>query len=85
MSKHESDAEWRDPANWRGGPLRLYVAPRDPRLLVPARRRWLGWTLNLGRRETWIAVALLFALMLVALWLIIRHFGAPLAPGRPRV
>jgi uncharacterized membrane protein len=73
MTRHQIDAEWNNPANWRAGWLRVYVAPRDLRVFVPMRPRWLGWTLNLGQRRTWILLFWVCLLMLVALGLLARH------------
>jgi uncharacterized membrane protein len=73
MNRHQNDAEWDNPANWRAGWLHVYVAPRDLRLLVPMRPRWLGWTLNLGQRRTWVLLLGVFLLALLALGLLIRH------------
>ena len=49
--KEINEAEWRDPANWRGGWLGLYFGARDTRILVPKRRPIFGFTVNLARRE----------------------------------
>lgn len=47
--------EWADPANWRGsGPLAVYHAPRDPRILVRKREMQYGWTLNFAHRASWV-------------------------------
>jgi uncharacterized membrane protein len=52
MTQEEiNEAEWRDPANWRGGWLGFYFGRRDTRILVPKRRPIFGFTVNLGRRE----------------------------------
>lgn len=42
------DAEWRNPANWHGGPLGLYFSRRDPRAFVP-KRSGIGATINFAR------------------------------------
>ena len=48
-------AEWEDPANWRL--LVFYVAPRDPRVIVPKRfARDRGYTLNLARPLSWFVL-----------------------------
>jgi uncharacterized membrane protein len=44
--------EWENPANWRGGLLGLYVAPRDPRTWVHKKYGY-GWTLNFAHRRSW--------------------------------
>lgn len=43
MDRPDPEALWRDPANWNGG---FYSCPADPRLVVPKRARWRGWTIN---------------------------------------
>ena len=43
------DEFWADPANWRWG--LLYLCPQDPRVVVPKRPRWAGYTLNFAHRS----------------------------------
>lgn len=44
------------------------MTPEDPRIVVPRRIRWAGWTLNFAHRAAWLvlltaaSVALLVAL-----------------------
>lgn len=59
-SREALDALWRDPAHWRGWG---YVCAEDPRLVVPKRAPWMGWTLNFAhRRRAWALLAALVAL-----------------------
>lgn len=44
MTKEELETLWRDKSNWRGGII--YYCKKDPRLVVPKRVKWLGWTMN---------------------------------------
>ena len=81
MATIEQDREWHDPTNWRGGRLNIYVCSRDERLLVPARNPHFGFTLNLGRRGTWLLLLTVLALMLVAGALSVR---AAESDGDPR-
>lgn len=54
--------EWEDPANWRGPDvLALYVAPRDPRIIVRKRVFHHGWTFNYAHRASWVWTAGLLA------------------------
>jgi hypothetical protein len=39
---------WSDPANWTFG--LIYRCHEDPRVIVPRRRKWRGWTLNFAHR-----------------------------------
>jgi len=38
---------WRDPAHWQKGIY--YRCAEDPRLIVPKKKKWHGWTLNFAR------------------------------------
>jgi hypothetical protein len=53
---------WNNPDNWRGSIL--YVCRDDPRLVVPKRQRWGGWTVNCAHAGAWI---LLLAILLLAI------------------
>ncbi|HEY7029255.1 MAG TPA: DUF5808 domain-containing protein, partial [Gemmatimonadales bacterium] len=44
---------WADPANWT---LLTYRCPEDPRIFVPKRRPWFGWTVNFGHPLGWLAM-----------------------------
>lgn len=67
MASDREEREWSDPANWHGGPLGIYVAPRDPRVWVPKRVMGLGWTLNLAHRAAWGWLAALLVVPAVVL------------------
>jgi uncharacterized membrane protein len=54
------DAEWRNSANWHGGPLGLYFSRRDSRPFVP-KRSGVGATINFARPA---GVALLAGVLL---------------------
>ncbi len=68
--RDELEREWRDESNWRGGLLGFYVAPRDPRLIVPKRWLRLGWTFNLAHRASWLLLAALIVIPLIAIALV---------------
>lgn len=52
MSITERDeAEWRNPANWHGGPLGIYFSRRDSRPFVPKRGSQMGGvTINFAHK-----------------------------------
>ena len=79
MKREELDALWRDPESWRL--FGTYVQPEDPRVIVPKRIRWTGWTLNFGHR---LAVPVLVGIsLLVSLPVLVPLArGAPPDPGR---
>ena len=51
-----------DPANWKG---RIYRCAADPRVIVPKRYRWAGWTINFAHRSAW---PVLLAMLLLLAW-----------------
>ncbi len=60
------DKLWSDPANWRGG---IYSCQADPRIIVPKRIKWMGWTMNFAHRSAWIRLAVGIAVAIVPLFL----------------
>ena len=61
-----NEAEWARPENWYGGLLGIYASARDTRLIVPKRRRWMGWTINVGRPAGMACMALIAAAVIAA-------------------
>jgi hypothetical protein len=54
---------WRDPANWKSG--LIYYCQGDPRVIVPRRPKWRGWTINFAHRYS--LPALLIITLIVGL------------------
>ena len=48
------DVLWRDPKSWRGV---MYYCPNDPRLIVPMRVRWTGYSINFAHGAAWPVLA----------------------------
>ena len=61
MAAPELERLWQDPQYWT--PPGIYRCAADPRLVVPKRRRWAGWTLNFAHRSVWL---LLLGMIVVA-------------------
>lgn len=50
MNQRATDQEeWQKDENW-GGPKwgDVYFSKKDPRIIVPKRIKWMGWTVNLA-------------------------------------
>lgn len=62
MTQEELNKLWLDPGNWRGGGI--YHCPDDPRIIVPKRIRWTGYTMNFARRA---AIPVLLAVLVILL------------------
>lgn len=57
MTPEEIENCWEDPNSWR---RYVYYCKADPRVIVPRRLKWLGWTLNFARPS---AVPVLLGMM----------------------
>jgi len=54
-----------EPSYWKWGVL--YFNPNDPRIIVPKRIEWLGWTLNFAQPASIIITGGIFALIIIIL------------------
>jgi hypothetical protein len=57
---------WNDPTSWRG--LAVYYCKADPRLIVPKRIRWAGWTMNFAHAAARGYLIVSVALSVAAVW-----------------
>jgi Family of unknown function (DUF5808) len=54
VSRAELERLWAEPRNWGW----VYRCALDPRVIVPRRRRWMGWTINFAHPWAWPALLL---------------------------
>ena len=73
MTREEIEACWRDPSNYRWGGI--YYCKADPRVIVPKRFKWMGWTVNFARPSV-IPITLLLVAIVAAPVLLVRALGA---------
>ena len=66
-----SDRLWLNPKHWKWH--FFYVCHQDPRIVVPERHKWMGWTFNFGHRSAFLLLAVL------ALGLIVPSLDAVLS------
>jgi hypothetical protein len=71
MTREELEKCWRDPANYKWG---CYYSKADPRVIVPKRLKWMGWTVNFAHFRA-IPVLLLLLAILLAPILLVRFLG----------
>ncbi|MCH8120216.1 MAG: hypothetical protein IIC00_10875 [Planctomycetes bacterium] len=62
MTKEELETLWRDKDNWLWGAI--YYCKKDPRLVVPKRIKWTGWTMNFA--YPWRAIGFIIFIILAA-------------------
>lgn len=72
MTPEEIENCWKDPHNRKWGVF--YYCKADPRVIVPRRWKWMGWTVNTARRSAIPVVLLLLAIVAGPL-LIVRALG----------
>jgi uncharacterized membrane protein len=75
MTREELDRLWADPANWGV----VYRCAQDPRVIVPRRHPWMGWTVNFAHPLAWFA--LLFSVAIAvgpAIAVLLLGVAAPL-------
>ncbi|MGH1375014.1 MAG: DUF5808 domain-containing protein [Alphaproteobacteria bacterium] len=62
LSHQEIEALWSDPDNWKWHSI--YSCKEDPRVCVPKRVKWTGWTVNFAHPRAW---PFLFLVILIGL------------------
>ena len=62
MTKEELETLWADKNNWLWGAI--YYCKNDPRLVVPKRIKWTGWTMNFA--YPWRAIGLIIFILFAA-------------------
>jgi hypothetical protein len=72
MTREEIEALWKDPSNYKWG---VYYCKADPRVIVPKRWKWMGWTINAARPGAIPVVLLLVALCLAIPLFIVKAKG----------
>jgi hypothetical protein len=65
MTREEIEARRKDPrkSKWR----HIYFCPEDPRVIVPRRIKWMGWTLNFARPSAIPTLLLIVAFLVIPL------------------
>jgi hypothetical protein len=61
MTRQELETLWKDPSNRKWGIF--YYCKADPRVVVPKRPKWMGWTVNAARPSAIPVSLLLIALV----------------------
>jgi hypothetical protein len=61
MTRQELETLWKDPRNRKWG--MFYYCKADPRVIVPKRPKWMGWTVNAARPLAIPASLLLISLV----------------------
>lgn len=58
MTRKELDELWASPNNWS----LVYRCDKDPRVIVPRRRPWMGWTINFAHPLAWPVLIVMVAI-----------------------
>ncbi len=62
MTPEELEACRNDPHNQKWG---VYYCKADPRVIVPKRVKWMGWTINFARPSAILVLLLMIAIIAV--------------------
>jgi hypothetical protein len=68
MTREEIEACWKDPHNRKWG--FFYYCKADPRVIVPRRLKWMGWTINAARPSAIPVLLLLLAILAVPVFIV---------------
>lgn len=82
MTKEELIKLWEDPKNWRGK-WGCYYCPEDPRVIVPKRRIWGGWTVNFAHAKRAWTTIFLSVILAVAPVFLMAGLGVPIGLAAP--
>ena len=66
------ERQHKNPANWNGP---FYNNPSDPRVLVPKRFAWAGWTFNVAHPLKSLATFVVFTLIVTVPFFGLRSIG----------
>ena len=73
MTREEIEKCWRDPRNRKWGIFYYFKA--DPRVIVPKRLKWMGWTVNAAHAGAIPMVMFLIALLVVPVFMVTANGG----------
>ena len=74
MTREEIERCWKDPRNSRWG---LYYCKEDPRVVVPKRFKWMGWTMNFAHPWAIPVMLFLIAILLVPVLIAAKYQAEP--------
>ena len=75
MTRGELERIWANPANW----TLVYRCAQDPRIIVPRRRPWMGWTINFAHPNAWpVLILCVIAAVTPVLLLVILRVATPM-------
>src|SRR5664279_1235974 len=72
MTHEEIDNCWKDPHNRKWG---FYCCKADPRVIVPRRFKWMGWTINTARPSAIPVLLFMIALIVVPMEVVRANGG----------
>jgi len=76
MTPEEIDTCWEDPNSWK---QYVYYCKADPRVIVPRRLKWMGWTLNFARPSAVPVLLGMIALLILPATVVRANGGEAIA------
>jgi hypothetical protein len=57
------DDLWQNPKHWKWH--LVYICQQDPRIVVPERHKWMGYTFNFAHRSAYLLTLTMFLVVLI--------------------
>ena len=73
MNKEELKNLWQDKKSWKF--WGIYLQKKDPRIIVPTRLKWTGWTVNFGHPIRAFIAILISIIIALGPTLLLVFFG----------
>ena len=67
MDKSQIDALWNDKTHWKLG---IYHCKEDPRVIVPKKPKWAGWTVNFAHAMAIPMIIVFIAIVFIPIWIL---------------
>ncbi len=64
--------EWENKENWKWG--QFYNSKKDSRIWIPKKPKWMGWTLNFSKKQSYCWLFSLLILLPIILHIIVFKF-----------
>ena len=69
--RNKLDALWQDPKHWKW--RLVYSCKSDPRIVVPERYKWMGFTFNFAHRAAFLMATVIVLVVVVPALTVVRQ------------
>lgn len=66
-----NNQEWENPKNWKWN--EFYSSDKDTRTWVPKKPKWMGWTLNFAKKQSYIYASIILLIpVVISIWVLLK-------------